>query len=131
MNVRAGECQKSSVPRILLVLRGSLLPWVGCECLEINDHGSVQPSLRSVRQPHDCFGNCLQGLACICWVLSLINDVFYQLARIIDFIADVVFHTIAGCMSAQVAYEIKYQAAHGSPAQAIATPAYVAPSVPK
>lgn len=46
--------------------------------------------------------NCLQLLACICNVLALINDSFSALANLINRIADIFYHCITGCMTAQV-----------------------------
>ena len=55
------------------------------------------------------FNNCMQMLSCVCWVLAFIDNQFMECARIIDLIADIIFHTVSGCMTAQVAYEMKYQ----------------------
>jgi len=56
--------------------------------------------------------NCLQMLACVCDILAIINGSFRDLAHIIDMIANLFYHTISGCMTAQVAYEIDYQLAN-------------------
>jgi hypothetical protein len=55
------------------------------------------------------FSNCMQILACVCWIASMIEPGLRDLAQIIDNIAELVYHTISGCMTAQVAYEIDYQ----------------------
>mmetsp|Transcript_4966 Transcript_4966/g.16283 ORF Transcript_4966/g.16283 Transcript_4966/m.16283 type:complete len:92 (+) Transcript_4966:674-949(+) len=55
----------------------------------------------------------MQLLSCICHILALFNRDFQQLAALIDLIADIVFFTTAGCMTAQVNYEIKYRDALG------------------
>ena len=39
---------------------------------------------------------------------------FEDLAQIIDFIAELVYHTVSGCMTAQVATEINYQVLNGN-----------------
>lgn len=46
--------------------------------------------------------NCLQVLACICSILALIDGTFSEIARIINWIADLFYHTVSGCMTAQV-----------------------------
>ena len=51
----------------------------------------------------------IQILSCICHVAAIINRDFQQLAQLIDLIADIVFFSTAGCMTAQVDYEIKYR----------------------
>jgi len=48
--------------------------------------------------------NCLQMLACICSVLAIIDDGFRQIADLINNIADLFYHTISGCMTAQVCF---------------------------
>ena len=56
------------------------------------------------------FNNCIQLLSCICHVAAIFNRGFRDLAQIIDLIADIVFFSTAGCMTAQVDYELKYRA---------------------
>ena len=46
--------------------------------------------------------NCLQILSCLCWILALIDDSFMAMAQIVDWIADLVYATVSGCMTAQV-----------------------------
>ena len=46
--------------------------------------------------------NALQMLACICDILAMINDAFRTISQIIDLIANLFYHTISGCMTAQV-----------------------------
>jgi hypothetical protein len=53
--------------------------------------------------------NCIMCFACFCDILSLIDGSFSALAEIIGWIADLVYHTTSGCMTAQVAYEVDYQ----------------------
>ena len=52
------------------------------------------------------FNNCIQCLACICHIAAIIDPTFQDLATILDLIADLVFYTTAGCMNAQVNYEL-------------------------
>jgi len=60
------------------------------------------------------FNNCIQILSCFCHILAIFDRNFRELAQIIDLIADIVFFTTAGCMTAQVDYEIKYREALGA-----------------
>lgn len=53
--------------------------------------------------------NCIQWLSCICSILAIIDDSFRSLAEIVNRIADIIYHTTSGCMTAQVAYEVNYQ----------------------
>ena len=59
------------------------------------------------------FNNCIQVLSCICHVLAIFKPQFRDLAQIIDLIADIVFFSMAGCMTAQVDYEINYRESLG------------------
>ena len=52
------------------------------------------------------FNTCIQMLACICHVAAMFDPSFRDLANILDLIADIVFYTTAGCMHAQVHYEL-------------------------
>jgi hypothetical protein len=59
--------------------------------------------------------NWLYCLACICDIAAIINDKFRQLSNILHLISDVFYHTISGCMTAQVAHELNHQYGTGSP----------------
>lgn len=59
--------------------------------------------------------NFLQALACVCHILALINDAFKAIADIVDRIADIFYHCVSGCMTAQVAHEMNYQLATKGP----------------
>ncbi|KAJ1449360.1 hypothetical protein M885DRAFT_535977 [Pelagophyceae sp. CCMP2097] len=63
------------------------------------------------------FNNCIQILSCICHVAAMFNKDMRDLAQIVDCIADVVFLSTAGCMNAQINYEIDYREKLGSPNQ--------------
>ena len=52
------------------------------------------------------FNNMLQLLACICQLLAIFMPEFQDAAQIISCIADIVFLITAGCMYAQVNYEL-------------------------
>jgi len=60
--------------------------------------------------------NCLQALRCICDTIAIFYKDAQDLATIIDIIAEITYHTVSGCMTAQVAHEINYQNAQASAA---------------
>ena len=109
-----GSCCEKDLPRT-------------CMCVEILCcPGLAVSSTRFVMMdqyelsPDECdnrlirFNNCIQLLSCICNILAMFSRDFQQLAQIIDLIADIVFFSTAGCMTAQVNYEIKYREALGT-----------------
>ena len=55
------------------------------------------------------FNNFIQLLSCICSLLAICIDGLEQAAEILRLIAQIVFYTTAGCMSAQMIYELNYQ----------------------
>ncbi len=52
--------------------------------------------------------NCIQCLACVCDILAQFNDVFKGPAKLVDFISDLVYHTVSGCMTSQVPFSRIY-----------------------
>jgi hypothetical protein len=46
--------------------------------------------------------NCLFMITCVCDILAIIDDNFRQIARIVDWIYDIFYHCVTGCMTAQV-----------------------------
>ncbi len=56
--------------------------------------------------------NCLQMLACVCHVLAMIDSGFRDIAQLIDNIADLFYHTISGCMTAQVGVDSIFECLH-------------------
>jgi len=77
--------------------------------MEKYDLGSEPCDYRLIR-----INNCLQILACFCTILALIDNSFNALAEIVNRIADLFYHIVSGCMTAQVAYEIDYQIKNGT-----------------
>ena len=53
--------------------------------------------------------NCIQMISCIIDIMAIFDNSLREVSRIIDIIADVVYHTISGCMTAQVAIELDYR----------------------
>lgn len=56
--------------------------------------------------------NCIQLLACFCDIAAIFDRNLRDCARIVDCVADVSYHIMSGCMTAQVAYEMDYQTSH-------------------
>lgn len=109
--VGAGKCGESNCPSL-------------CLCLEAHCcNGLALSASRNVMMEHyeltadPCdnrlirCSNCMQILSCFCHILAIIDGSFRDLAQIIDLIADIIYHTVSGCMTAQVATEIDYQKA--------------------
>lgn len=46
--------------------------------------------------------NCIQILACVCNVLAIFIDALRPLANLLNYFADLMYHCISGCMTAQV-----------------------------
>jgi hypothetical protein len=46
--------------------------------------------------------NCIQLAACICDIVAIFNRELRHLARVLDHLADLVYHIMSGCMTAQV-----------------------------
>ncbi len=61
--------------------------------------------------------NCLQVLACVCDLLALADRNLRKLSNVIDHLADTVYHTISGCMTAQVAHELNQRRLWGDKGQ--------------
>jgi len=111
--IKAGSCGEKSCPQLCLC----------CEAWVCN-FAAVSASRQYVMEKYDLASdpcdyrlircnNCLQMLACFCSILSMVVDGFDQLAAIINWIADLVYHTVSGCMTAQTAYEYDYQQKNG------------------
>lgn len=52
------------------------------------------------------FNNCIQCLRIICQIAAAFQDGLDEAAAIVDLIAELVFLSIMGCMTAQVKYEM-------------------------
>ncbi|RYG94674.1 hypothetical protein EON65_57125 [archaeon] len=48
--------------------------------------------------------NCIQALACVCTILSLFIEQIRECSRALNIIADLCYHCVSGCMTAQVRY---------------------------
>ncbi len=116
--VKSGACGEESCPTLCLC----------CEAHCCNGM-AVSATRMLVMDRHDLMSdpcdnqlircnNCIQMIACVCDTLALIDNSFDDLRRIIDLIAEITYHTISGCMTAQVAHEINYQEAQIKAGQA-------------
>jgi hypothetical protein len=110
--IKGGSCHEDSCPDLCAFLEGCC-----CNCVAISA-SRVYTMEKYNLQSDACdyrlirINNCLQMLSCVCDILAMFNDGFRQIAQIIDMIANLFYHTISGCMTAQVAYEIDYQLAN-------------------
>merc|ERR1711881_363572 len=83
-----------------------------CECFALSSTRIyLQIERNIINDPCDNrlirFNNCMQLLSCICYILAMIDDMFSMAAMIVDFIADVVYAIISGCMIGQMDLEMK------------------------
>ena len=107
--IKSGQCGEQSCPQLCLFLESCC-----CNCIAISatriyvmekyDLRSDPCDYRLIR-----INNCLQILSCVCDILAIFEQNLRNLAQIIDRIADLFYHMLSGCMTAQVAYELKYQ----------------------
>jgi hypothetical protein len=78
--------------------------------------------------------NCLQFFACICHIIAIFNENLRNLADCIQCIANVFYHSVSGCMTAQTAHEIDYRSkvadAQGGEALPAAGEVYVVKAQP-
>lgn len=130
--IKAGSCGESSCPTLCLCCESWVCNFAAISAsrmyvMEKYDLTSDPCDYRLIR-----INNCLQILACICTLLSIFIQELRDIARIINCIADIFYHTVSGCMTAQVAHEINYQKTQGTfdgvaapvPIYAKAEPAY-------
>mgnify|MGYP003386238826 CR=1 FL=1 len=106
--IKAGTCNEDSCPDFCAFMEGCF-----CNCVAISasrvyvmekyNVSSDACDYRLIR-----INNCLQLISCFCDILAIIDGSFRQIARIIDHIADCFYHTISGCMTAQVRFESCY-----------------------
>ena len=66
--------------------------------------------------------NCIQMLSCCCSILAVFNRNFNALAQLINLVSDLVYYSVSGCMTAQVAAEINHHNKAGGAAPNVAQP---------
>ncbi|KAJ8612588.1 hypothetical protein CTAYLR_009792 [Chrysophaeum taylorii] len=104
-----GACCEKELPRTCMCCEVCCCPGLAVSSTRfvMMDHYRFTPDECDNRLIR--FNNCIQLLSCICHILAIFNREFRECAQIIDLIADIVFFSTAGCMTAQVDYEIKYR----------------------
>lgn len=111
---RAGSCGEQSCPELCLCFESCC-----CNSLAVSaTRAMVMDQFDLQSDPCDnrlirC-NNCLQLLACFCDILAMIDESFRALAFFFDHLADLVYHTVSGCMTAQVAHELNFQKTQGN-----------------
>jgi len=110
---KAGACGEQSCPDFCLCLESCCCNFVAISASrmyvqEKYNLGSDPCDYRLIR-----INNCLQIIACICDILAIFIAQLREVAHIIDWIANIFYHCVSGCMTAQVAHEQNYQDANG------------------
>lgn len=107
--IKGGACGEESCPSLCLCCEAHLCngPAVSASRMLVMDRHDLM-SDPCDNQLIRC-NNCLQIISCVCDTLAMIDQSFRDLAHIIDLIAEITYHTISGCMTAQTAHEINYQ----------------------
>lgn len=100
--IKGGSMNEDSCPDFCAFLEGCL-----CNCVAVSaSRVYVMEKYNLTSDACDYriirINNCLQLLACVCDILAIFIDSLRQLARVIDNIADCFYHTVSGCMTAQV-----------------------------
>ena len=103
---KAGSLGEESCPDICLCLEACLCN--GCAVSASRLYVMDKYNLTS--DPCDYriirFSNFIQLLACVCNILAIFIDELRQIAWILDRFADLVYHIVSGCMTAQVRFVI-------------------------
>eukprot|EP01031_Cornospumella_fuschlensis_P031791 gene31791-38430_t len=111
--LQAGTCGEQSCPDFCLCVESCCCNFAAVSAsrmyvMEKYDLTSDPCDYRLIR-----INNCLQILACVCDILAIFIADLRNLANIIDMIANIFYHCVSGCMTAQVAHEVNYQTANG------------------
>ncbi|KAJ8613227.1 hypothetical protein CTAYLR_004517 [Chrysophaeum taylorii] len=106
-----GECCEAEYPRTCMCLEAWCFPGLAVSSTRflVMDHYSLQPDPcdnRLIRA-----NNCIQLLACVCEIAAHFDQNLRDLSQLIEVLADLVFLTTAGCMTAQVWHEMKFRTA--------------------
>lgn len=106
--IKAGACQEESCPEFCLCLEACL-----CTCAAVSGSRNYTMGMYNLAS-ESCdyrlirINNCIQLLACCCDIMGMYDENIRGFAAIVDFVASLVYHTISGCMTAQVAYQMDY-----------------------
>lgn len=106
--IRGGTCQEEKCPDFCLFMEGCC-----CNCIAVSasrtyvmekyNLSSDACDYRLIR-----INNGLQCLAVICDLAASFDKSLRKLANMIDCIADTFYHTVSGCMTAQVCFMCSY-----------------------
>lgn len=112
--IKAGSCGEENCPDFCAFMEGCFCNFAAVSAsrnytMEKFDLTSDPCDYRLIR-----INNCLQILACICSILAIFEPSLRDLSNLINWIADLFYHTVSGCMTAQVSHEIDYQNSVGN-----------------
>lgn len=111
--IKAGAFSEESCPECCMFCEALCCPGLALSASRI----TVMDQYDLVSDPCDNrmirFSNCCMMLSCVCNILAIFIPALDDAAQIIDCIADVVYATVSGCMTAQVIHEINFQKGNG------------------
>jgi hypothetical protein len=106
---KAGRCNEESCPTFCLCVESCLCN--GCAVSASRMY--VMDKFELSSDPCDYrlirINNCIQAVACICDIVAIFDANMRHMARIADLAADIVYHTVSGCMTAQVIHELNFR----------------------
>ena len=106
-----GSCGERSCPRLCLCVESCCFNGFAVSTNRLH----IQQKYNLSSDPCDyrmmVFNNWLQLLSCVLDIFALVsnNNSIRDLAMILDWISDIVYFSISGCMTAQAAVELDYQ----------------------
>ena len=104
--LRPGRMGEKSCPELCLACEVILCPGLSISATRM----SMMQSYQLQSDPFDRklirFSNCLQMLSCLCTTVAICVPECQNCARMTEKIADLVFWSVLGCMSAQVHHEM-------------------------
>ena len=109
---QAGNCGERSCPRTCMCLEACLCPGFAMSAsrMLMMEHYGLSPDPCDNRIMR--FNNCTQTLSCVCRCISSVNPNLEHLSTcsaVLSFVADIVFVSMVGCMTAQVSHEIRHR----------------------
>lgn len=106
---KAGMCGEESCPEFCLCVESCLCNGFAVSSSRMYVMDKYQLSSDPCDYRMIRINNCIQCMACFCDIASIFVRDLRHLAKLLDHVADCVFHAISGSMTAQVSYEIDYQ----------------------
>ena len=101
---KAGACGEESCPDLCLCIESCLCNGFAVSASRMYVMDKYQLSSDPCDYRLIRINNCLQLIACVCNILAAFHDAFKLAAEIVNRIADLVYHIVSGCMTAQVNY---------------------------